>query len=286
MSAIPTTPSFTSQVEGATGKRKRNDGTLSRVPARFKARFRSSIGSHSSFGSQDSVEKQLTQSLGMDDDIHDACLGRRDESDMQHSQLPGAGWANRNTYAAELPWNDREVLGMDSSQMGENVPGSQPDRTPQLLQTPSDHQLQPRTPFSLSGINQPSAAAAPHVQRQPWYGTHRIAPTIRTKSSASAAGFHVPRGAGPLQPPHLKTPTSGQPRRSQPTSPLNVFRSGVLEFVPSAIRAAQVTQHGTMSDDDLDTSSQSQSQTQESSLEYLSYPLQTQAPYESQSQQQ
>lgn len=239
---IPPTPSFTSQVKSATRKRKRQDKTPSKAPPRMKSRLRDSFDSNSSSGSQDSVEKHLTQSLEVCEENYDTYLGDRlDTGGLRHQPL----------------------------QMETETP----------LQSPA---LSPAV-FSLGGpSNSPALVAAPTV-RQAWYGTHHppVASTVKHKKNASSAGFHTLPVAVPpqLSNSHPETPTSGQPKRPRPTS-LNIYRSGILKIEPPVAEVIQGTIHG---DTPEDFDAQSQSQTQESSLEYLSYPLQTQAPYESQS---
>ncbi|KAF9464386.1 hypothetical protein BDZ94DRAFT_1256322 [Collybia nuda] len=247
---VPPTPSFNSQVESVIRKRKRDDETPSKTPSRKNHPLRDAFDSHSSSCSQDSVEKHLTQSMEICDDD----LSSQVDTNMKNTGILSIV---EGTHAADMQSKEKsetEVFQRKPSQV----------RMGALLQPIS----LPRRPQS----------------KQAWYGTRLpTTPTVKQKKSTSTTNSRAPSDISlslVSNLPHPKTPPVDQPRRSHPTT-LNTYRSGILEIASSVAVAANTrVQEEEQGVSDSQTSSQSQEF--ESSVEYLSYPLQTQAPYQSQ----
>ncbi|KAG6911245.1 hypothetical protein DXG01_003112 [Tephrocybe rancida] len=240
MTVDPPSPSFDSLVADALNANKQRIRSRSPVSSHSRPSHIRNLdsqisispsSSNNSYGSHDSVEKQLTQSTDIDQDV-------------------------------DLP-ND--------------LPPPEPVRSD--LRTIS---------IARNFTNEPSSIPA---QRQAWYGTR----PPRRSSLAAALGTRIDsevRGTTKLRVSH-STP-SRLDEAAVYTLPENTFRSGTLQITPSlndeeprTYSQSQVpspSQPQSQMQAQTQSQSQTQSETQESSFEYGSYPpLQTQAPYQSQS---
>jgi len=300
--AVPGSPPFDSLVyEAVNGKRKREDEhfSLAQSPSSQLHNSQESQNSLSSSGSQDSVEKQLTQSL--DDDAEYSQL-RPQITQSQPEELDDYTSAPAQTdqasYKGELQWM------AESSQVTTLQPRSS--------QATSHHPLAPlQTQLSTMSMGAPSTpVGAVHtpttsVQKQAWYGTLPSHSHKKRKSrqnsglslpnvhqSAAAAGFRVSKPSAQINSTQVIPSSPGatlhpsvQPMTPRPLG--NVFLSGTLQTTPTTAESVRPEYEGNLADD-AGSQSQlligwSQTQTQTSWLGHASYPpLQTQAPYQSQ----
>ncbi|GLB33969.1 putative serine esterase (DUF676) [Lyophyllum shimeji] len=134
---------------------------------------------------------------------------------------------------------------------------------------------EPTLDSTASGVvsNQTSSQATPVRVKQAWYGTR---PARSIASPALGKKFSPRTHSASTQ--SSKDDTRVETRSGHP------FRSGTLQITPAASPSMANGRHATYAQQSQSQSStQSGSQTHDSSLEYVSYPpLQTQAPYQSQ----
>ncbi|RDB22544.1 hypothetical protein Hypma_010019 [Hypsizygus marmoreus] len=242
---VPPTPSFNSMVDNAIGvkRRRNNDSEAERHRVSW-------------FGFSESSHSQSSQTSSGSHDLVEKQLTQ--SMDMSMDSPPRGHSAE---VAASPPPRERNLPAPISISAAQNMP------------------------VDAGGCPSPPVAT-PVRTRQPWYGT---LPPKRPRNAASSmvgAGQSVPRKRSSL---YASQSIPSQPSNEDihaTSSEGHVFRSGTLKFTPVA--APSGDDHGGVADpysqDPYPSWTQSQSETQESSLDYLSYPpLQTQAPYQSQS---
>ncbi|KAF8238842.1 hypothetical protein L208DRAFT_1387158 [Tricholoma matsutake] len=286
--SVPGSPSFDSLLREATnGKRKREDEHFSLAQS-LSSQWQNSQESHnslSSSGSQDSVEKQLTQSMDVNDDE-----GRGQVTQPQPENCAAAftpAQTEEISYKGELQW------AAESSQMAaSNSWSSQGTSSLAPLQTQVHSPSMP-----MRNIHTPTTSA----QRQAWYGTlpsHKKRKSW-SNSSLSASDVHQSDaltgfcGSKPSAQAVHSFQDANPHSDVEPVTPRssgNVFQSGTLQITPTKLESVQPEHGGSPADYSSSQSRSSigwsQSQSQTSWLGRGSYsPFQTQAPYQSQSTQ-
>jgi hypothetical protein len=280
LSAVPGSPSFDSLVYEATrGKRKR---TYQRSPRAQSpgSQFQNSQefpNSFSSCGSHDAVERQLTQSKDLDDD----------EAEYSH---PRAQITRPQTELENAISSQKDEVGYKGDWLAESSQMSSSHQ--QSSQTTSYRSLRPlqtqrHSPPAVSTgtLNTPTGTSIP---RQAWYGTLPSHPHKKRKSrqNSGVMVINAHQTAAPASP-TVSRPSVIQSVRpsgdtdSRPSG--NVFQSGTLQITSPAqpVYGGNTDDAGSQSRSPIGWS---QTQTQTSWLLHGSYPpLQTQAPYQSQS---
>ena len=214
-----------------------------------------------------------------------------------YSVTPILAQTDEISYKGELHW------AAESSQMAEsNLQSSQMTSSLAPLQT---HQHS-SSMASMGVLTTPTRAIHTpmvSVQKQAWYGTLLSHPRKKRKScqnsSFSATDLHQSTATADIlsQKPAVQIPSpqgsrdlnsrsSVQPATPRPSG--NVFQSGKLHITPTLLESMQ-PEYGGSTADDAESQARSlmgwsQTQTQTNWLGHASYPpLQTQAPYQSQS---
>jgi hypothetical protein len=284
LSAVPGSPSFDSLVyEATSGKRKRTDERFPRAqsPSSQLQNSQESQNSFSSCGSQDAVERQLTQSMDLDDDDTEY---RHPRAQITRSQAESenaiTSQKDEVIYRGELDW-PAESSRMSSSHQQSSQ--TTPSRSLPPLQT------QRHSPPTVSTLNTPTGTIHTPTtsvrKQQPWYGHPQKKRKSRQSSGVLVANvYQTDAGLSVSKPSMMHSTQGGRPSRDANSRPSgNVFQSGTLQITPPA----QLVHGGSTHDAGSQSRSPigwSQTQTQTSWILHESCPpLQTQAPYQSQS---
>jgi len=234
MPPLPTSPSFNSLVADAVGATGGHDGDIvhtgspSRTGERdqFQCLSQDTQNSHSSSGSQEIVNQQLTQGMDVDADADSDAIGEVDydhvmttstdsislanenESSVS-SYPPGQGGAETDPSAAELVWSSDQGRGAKTSP-SISIDEASSESQSQVQSQFKTPQSTPRSQFRLqfeAPLPSPPIPQHARVQRQAWY--QAPLPLLRAKS------------LGHPKSPIVKSPTvngnrSGSSSRSQP----------------------------------------------------------------------
>jgi len=238
--------------------------------------------------------------MNVDEDDGGVEYSQHEEDPGNYSVTPIVAQADEVSYTGELHW------AAESSQMAASNPQS-----PQTTSSLAPLQTQQHSPsMALMGVlTTPTRAVhtpTTSFQQQAWYGTlpshTRKKRKSRQNSSFSVTDLHRSTAAVDTlsRKPAVRTPSlqgvhsfrdlnpcsSAQPETPCPSG--NVFQSGKLHITPTMLESVQL-EYGRSTTDDAGSEAQSsigwsQTQSQTSWLGHVSYPpLQTQAPYQSQS---
>jgi len=285
--AIPNSPAFSSLVSPKKRKLAFNVPENTTTPKLFHSRSHplshSSI-SHSSTGSQRSVEAQLTQSLEeSDEDISDQDAMGEDENETPEFHLPGSDSQSEGPHPQldSFPIHFHKPKGCSPTIPHPTQPEFDSFAPPQLS-SPASLASPTFTPQKQNWY-QPTIVRKRNKKAEPEEEAVKLAAPSPSKSDASASQSSDRRSRTP---------------RSKPASKSKKFRSGTLQIktvapLPDPIPEESETfeplpdQDQAMSQDmgepDEGNSPQSYMDLDSQSTQDYSYPpLQTQAPYESQ----
>lgn len=305
LASIPGSPSFNSLVDDAINSRKRKDRSgepESVIHKRIYNAKDSCINpsqSQSSTASRDSVARILTQNTNNLGDVDIDAVGEIDEEalfTLSHNMDHKASEEDINQYSGELNWEEpkqrskhtplREPSVPSSSNPSIKFPLESLSQPPSQLQAhsqsvqppdsidPSQLTLDTSLPLgSIAPLESPGFASS--TPRQAWY---------------QPVPIHKPRRRTSEHPGGLVIPPLSEGANSPPP---NMFRSGTLHIIPPRMHSA-ASPEGPKDRADLQVKqqlaqqdrhqSQSQLSSSEGDSQEFSYPpLQTQAPYQSQS---
>lgn len=278
--AVPGTPTFDSLVYDAIHGHRQREEQPHLYTSSLGSQWETSQESQSSFASQTSVENQLTQSIDVDND--------ETEYSQRHKHITVLP-VNADIPAQGDGINSKGELQsvMASSQMAQSSPRLSRTTSLAPLQT---QKLTPST-VPVGALNTPTTLHTPKVP-QPWYQAPRshMKRKSRQSSSFSVTDPTVVAASNP-SPQHI-CPSQDQnycpsalPLTPGPSG--NVFQSGTLQITPTTSESLQPEYAGDVSSlPSRSSMGWSQTQSQMSWLQHMSFaPLQTQAPYQSQSYQ-
>lgn len=287
LAAVPSSPSFDSLVYDAIhGKRKCQEEHFSFAPS-LSSQWKNSQESQNSCSSQNSVENQLTQGMDVNSEAeysqrHKHIIRLPESADI--TSVPAQ--TDEIGYKGELQWVT------ESSQMAQS--SRQLSRTTSSLAPLQTQQLTPST-VPVGALNTPTTALHTPKVPQPWYQAPRSHMKRKSRQNSSFSGTDPtavavsnlsPQGIGSSQNQNQNNHSSTLPVTSRPSR--NVFQSGTLQITPTPLECSQPEYGGSVGDDGESQSRSpigwSQTQSQMSWLAHATYgPLQTQAPYQSQS---
>ncbi|KAJ6628815.1 hypothetical protein B0H10DRAFT_100362 [Mycena sp. CBHHK59/15] len=221
------------------------------------------LNSQSFSGSDESVERHLTQSAEMDPDAEDD-----DDDDgnagnsfvLQPSSV--AAESSENLYTGELNWVDEPAQSMDMPRSRSQSPSQSTSQSQR-----SDTTFHPSSPISLA-IQRKQSWYQSRPKKSPIFGATQDSP--RTSSAPHQNVF-------PLSSPCLNKQKTTQPQTPSPTT----YRSGSLKIhaTPKDSGRSQAAPGG----NDLPTHAGWSELSLQSTSQLFDFPLQTQAPYRSQS---
>lgn len=307
--ALPDSPSFSSLVNQP-AKRKLAFGAPENPPSK-----KSTFGRHplsqalsststSSASSQLSVELQLTQSPedDADEDVHsdldhsDDGSSGRDTVEPSNPLSSAAAGSEKDLYRSELRWDlsqpeASQVLNDSQQSIITQETDSNPEGMELLTQPPSQFQYEgfpihhhgPKKPKpNQISLVTPNSTAPLHLSVPVTLSSPIFAASTPQKQNWYAAVPKRTRSSVKVPSEDVSTPSPAKPtymRQTRSTSKSRTFKSGTLQLTP--VKAGKSAPEPIA--EETDQGSQKSSMDSSQSFQDFSYPLLTQAPYQSQS---